>query len=355
MRIVYGVHGYGRGHASRALAVLPELTARHDVLVLAGGDAYKALCELYKVVRIPVLTYVLGRGGRRRPMTTIIRNLSHLVDIFTCGRRTKHVMAEIEKFRPHVVLSDSESLTHKAAKRLGIPRISFDHFGVMVYCRQQVPLRYRLSHRFEAMSYKLLMSGMADRTIIVSFYDAPGKAPGLRIVGPVLREEVQQAAASDGGYLLVYFSNGDHHYTPHIEAALKSLDCEVRVYGPNKGGRDGNIIYKPLGNLPFIDDLAGCHAVFSTAGNQLISEAIHFGKPMLLMPEDSLEQKINTAAVQKMGAGRGVDRNEVTVALLEEFLAMQPQYAAVLKGSHRDGRREAVDAIERFAAELAGG
>ena len=36
LRIAYGVHGYGRGHSSRALAVLPELTKRHDVLVLAG-------------------------------------------------------------------------------------------------------------------------------------------------------------------------------------------------------------------------------------------------------------------------------------------------------------------------------
>jgi hypothetical protein len=37
MRILYGVFGYGRGHATRALSVLPELMERHEVTVLAGG------------------------------------------------------------------------------------------------------------------------------------------------------------------------------------------------------------------------------------------------------------------------------------------------------------------------------
>src|ERR1700685_3997997 len=36
MRIVYGVHGYGWGHATRALGVLPDLMRPHEVLVLAG-------------------------------------------------------------------------------------------------------------------------------------------------------------------------------------------------------------------------------------------------------------------------------------------------------------------------------
>ena len=41
MRIVYGIHGYGRGHATRALGVLPELRQRHEVLGLAGETRIK--------------------------------------------------------------------------------------------------------------------------------------------------------------------------------------------------------------------------------------------------------------------------------------------------------------------------
>ncbi|MBN1512501.1 MAG: hypothetical protein JXB13_10840, partial [Phycisphaerae bacterium] len=57
MKIAYGVHGFGRGHAMRARAVLPELFRRHEVLVLAGGDAYHALSADFAVTRIPTLKY----------------------------------------------------------------------------------------------------------------------------------------------------------------------------------------------------------------------------------------------------------------------------------------------------------
>ena len=73
MKIAYGVHGYGRGHAARALAVLPELVRRHDLLVLAADDAYHALRVAYNVVRIPGLRYALGVGGRRSARGTIRR------------------------------------------------------------------------------------------------------------------------------------------------------------------------------------------------------------------------------------------------------------------------------------------
>ncbi len=52
MRILYGVFGYGRGHATRALSILPELRERHEVVVLAGGDAYDAIAPDHPVVRI---------------------------------------------------------------------------------------------------------------------------------------------------------------------------------------------------------------------------------------------------------------------------------------------------------------
>lgn len=45
LRIIYGVHGYGRGHAARAQAVLPELVRHYDVLVLAGDEALDAIRE----------------------------------------------------------------------------------------------------------------------------------------------------------------------------------------------------------------------------------------------------------------------------------------------------------------------
>lgn len=67
MRILYGVFGYGRGHATRALSVLPELRERHEVLLLAGGDAYDAIAPEHPVVRVPTLRYEYATNGNACP------------------------------------------------------------------------------------------------------------------------------------------------------------------------------------------------------------------------------------------------------------------------------------------------
>lgn len=55
-------------------------------------------------------------------------------------------------------------------------------------------------------------------------------------------------------------------------------------------GRIDNLEFRPPGNAEFIRDLAACRAVLSTAGNQLIGEAIHFRKPVLALPEAAFDR-----------------------------------------------------------------
>lgn len=85
MRIAYGVHGYSRGHATRALAVLPELKRRHEVMVFAGGDALPMLASRFSVRPIPYLTYVYDRRGRISKLATIAENSKKLLDLWGGG------------------------------------------------------------------------------------------------------------------------------------------------------------------------------------------------------------------------------------------------------------------------------
>ena len=351
MKIAYGVHGYGRGHAARALAVLPELVRRHDLLVLAADDAYHALRVAYNVVRIPGLRYALGKGGRRSARGTIRRAIPSLLDLKLHGAGMRRVTRALREFGPGVVVSDTEAWTHHAAARLGLPRISFDHFAVLVECDWPMSPSDRLVCRLESLAYRVLM-GRPQRCVIASFYDAPPRRAGVRVVGPVLRDLVRRTQPRRGAHLLVYLSNGDHHFTPKVREALAGIDAPVRLYGTSHTAADRNLEFKPLSNERFVADLAACRAVFSTAGNQLISEAVHFGKPMLIMPEDSLEQRLNAQTIQRLGFGLHVPRQGLTAEILNRFLASEAEYAAALAGPKPDGAREAVEAIETFAREL---
>ncbi len=354
MRIAYGVFGYGRGHATRAAAVLADLRRRHEVRIFAGGDAYDQLAPEYPVVRVPGLSYSHGADGQVCELRTMRRNAASLLDLVCHGPRFRAVRDAVREFGPDVVISDAEPWLHRVARTLRIPRIGFDHFGIMVYCRPSIPLRDRLLSRRDVLLYSWLM-GRPRRIIVSSFYEAPPRWPGVRVIGPLLRDEILTAKPRRGDYLLAYLNKGHHQLTPAIERALRESNLPIVVYGTGRQGSDGNLDFRPPGNRSFVQDMAGCRAIVSTAGNQLVGEAVHLGKPMLVMPEASVEQRLNAHHLERMGLGRQVAQRDFDAGVLRDFLAHERTYRENIRRAARNGRRAAVETIERFVTELTGG
>jgi uncharacterized protein (TIGR00661 family) len=353
MRILYGVHGYGRGHATRALALLPHLARRHRLLVLAGGDAHAAIWPDFPVVRIPTLGFAYGRrSGTRSNWRTLRRNLSAALDLLLHGPVFDMVRDVVRDFAPDVVLADAEAWTHRVAGALGVPRIGLDHIGILAHCRPPVEWPDRLEAALDKAVYRLLM-GEPDRIIVSSFYDAPPRRPGVCVVGTLPRQAVRELTPTPGEHLLAYFNRGEQQLTPALLRALEDVGCPVHVYGTARQGRQGRLTFLPPSGLPFLEDLAACRAVVSTAGNQLMGEAIYLGKPVLVLPERCVEQRLNAAAVARLGLGERVTRRQFTAERLRAFLGRREEFTANLRRHVRDGLRETLAAVERFLAELA--
>jgi uncharacterized protein (TIGR00661 family) len=353
MRIVYGIFGYGRGHATRAEAVLSEMRERHDVLILVGGDAHEALSSRFPVERIPTLKYVYGTRGERCVRLTFQRNFRYVADLVFAGPTFQRVIQRVREFKPDVAICDADPWTHRAAALLGVPRIGFDHFGIMAYCRP--PIAWRDSFRVlrDVLAYRAL-NGRPQRVVVSSFFDPQAPARGVRVVGPLLRDEVRRATARRGDYLLVYFNQAQAQLTPRIEQELHALKMPVVIYARRNRGVDGTLVYKRIGDPEFVDDLAGCRAVLSTAGNQLVGETMHLGKPILVLPEDTPEQRMNALAVERMGVGGQIRRAQFSAAAIHGFLASERRYAERARSLRRDGREASIVALETFARELCG-
>ncbi len=352
--IVYGVHGYGRGHAARAQAILPELTKKYDVLVLAGDDAYEHLSKDYRVVRIPMLGYFKKNNGRRSVWLTISRNIPPLLDLLVQGPIFQMVADEVKKFGPDMIISDSEAWTHRVGRSMEIPRISFDHYGMMAFCKIGMSPWERFLCNFETMIYRMMVC-RPKRFIVAAFYDGLPTRENIRPVGAILRQEVRQLHPTRGDYLLCYFSNPESNFSPQVEQALQSLNCPAKIYGPNRQGKTDNLEFCPTSNLPFLKDLAGAKAVFATSGNQLISEALYYAKGLLLIPEDSLEQRLNARFIKTRELGMETNPQSVSTGLLEEFLARSEEFsqnAQTYKSQHRDGLEETLEAIDEAFVQL---
>lgn len=352
MRIAYGVMGYGRGHAMRTMSVLPALMAEHEVTVYAGGDAHDVLAPLFPTVRIPTIGYRYNaRGGHSLPRT-LHGNLGPMADLLLRGQDTELLERTLRERGAQLIISDSEAWTHRAAQRLGLPRISFDHVGIIAYCRPHFPAELWAAGMRDAWGYRTLM-GQPERILISSFYPAEPYRDDACIVGPMLRDVVTAQTASRGNFLLVYFNKGLHQYRAHVDRTLRLLDMPVKVYGTPWQGSSENLQFCPPSNDRFVQDLACCRAVLSTAGNQLIGEALHFGKPILAVPEDAFEQRLNAHMIERMGVGMRVRASALTPSHVDHFLSQESAFAARTGEYRGDGRAEAVTALQRFIDELA--
>ncbi|MDT0619595.1 glycosyltransferase family protein [Salinisphaera sp. P385] len=354
MRIAYGVMGYGRGHAMRTSAVLPGLMQRHDVKVFAGADAYPALHERFPCETLPVIGYQYDDQGRLSAPLTMARNAGLTADLLAAGPQTRAVWQRLAAFAPDLVISDSETWTHRFARHHGIPRISFDHVGIMAFCHCDFAPEDRWRGMRDALGYRLFM-GDPDRVLVSSFYPARPRTAGVEVVGPILRDAVRNIRPERGDYLLAYLNKGEHQYTTALDTALRACGEQVIVYGVPRRGQEGNLHFKPPANEGFVADLAGCKGVISTAGNQLLSEAVFLGKPVLTMPEDVVEQRLNARAVVNMGVGAQTSLTGPSLNDIGRFLERLDHYAAHTTPHRRDGLPEAEAALGRFIRALRAG
>ncbi len=352
LRILYGVHGYSRGHATRAAAVLSELTRRHEVLIFAGADAYELLKSNFDVQPIDSLRFYYGVEGRISPTITAQRNLPLVADMMLYGRRSRELDARVRAFAPDVAISDAEPWTHRVAYRLDIPRVGFDHFGIMVHCKVPFAPGDRAKSALDRFAYRLL-TGQPERVLISSFYDAPALRPGTKVIGPLLREEVHALRTEEpADHLLVYLNNGAFQLTPPLFSALEGLNLPIKLYGCPAREPHGLIEFRPPAGRAFLEDLARARAVISTAGNQLVGEALYYGRPLLVLPEGTVEQRMNAEAVVRLGVGETARFDDLGTERILRFLAAAPGYEANARAQAKDGREDALRLLEGWIEEL---
>src|SRR5581483_9746072 len=339
------------GHAMRTMSVLPALMRHHDITVFAGGDAHDALAPLFPTVRIPTIGYRYNTRGSHSLPKTIAENAAPMADLLLRGLGCETVEREFRTRGIELVISDSEAWTHRAARRIGLPRISFDHVGIIAYCKPHFPADLWLTGMRDAIGYRALM-GIPDRILISSFYPAEPAYPGMQIVGPMLRDVVRGIETREGDYLLCYLNKGQHQFLSKVEHTLRLLDLPVVVYGTPFRGEIENLDFRAPSKEGFIRDLANCRAVLSTAGNQLIGEAIYLGKPILATPEDAFEQRLNAHMVERMGVGMRAHLSTLSPSDVDRFLGNDSFYRTNMRSHSADGRDRALAILHRFIDEL---
>lgn len=322
-RLFFSVSGEGRGHATRARAVVESLRHEHEITLFASGEAWRFLAPLYRDTRVRVHRI----GGLRFHYNAARRlNFSRTgAEAIRFLRRLPMLVGMLGRFlereRPDLVVTDFEPALPRAARRMGVPFVSLDHqHFLLTYDLSGLPPRLRLHAAYMALIVRAYYSGQAA-TIVSSFYFPPLRrgCRGVTQVGVMLRPEVLAARPERGGHLVAYFRR---FAGPRLIEALHATGREVRVYGLGAQPAAGRLRFHAVEERRFVEDLAACDALISTAGNQLVGEALHLGKPVLALPEArNFEQYINAHFLARSGAGAWCEAERAGPAEVARFLA----------------------------------
>ena len=355
--------GEGRGHAARARTLIDSLRAHHRITVHTFGDAYDFLQPLYArterfapmrgaiegvaVKRIPGLQFRYGPGGQLDYLRSTVAAARSLPSL---AKTTRELASRLEADGADLVITDFEPTLPRAARLAGLPVIGLDHQSAFTHGDfGELPGPLRRHARLIGAVVRA-WTPRPDLQISSSFYrPRPGRtaarrAGSVHFVGVLLREAVRAAMPTRGDHIVAYLRPGTR---PEALEALRASHCEVRLYGV-EGVRDGGSLAKrPVSEDGFISDLASCRAVVTTAGNQLLGEAIHLGKPILAMPEPgNREQEINGWFLGESGAGQVISCAQLSKEVLRSFLANERRYQKAGRDLDVDGTGRALELIE---------
>ncbi|MEW6336324.1 MAG: glycosyltransferase family protein [Acidobacteriota bacterium] len=348
-RIFYSLSGEGRGHATRVRTVVEMLRPEHEVTVFASGDALEILSRAYRdagveVVAIPGLRFGYSRWGRLALARTALQFLPFLRDFESL---VGSLASRIRSDRPDLVITDFEPALPRAARRCGVPFISLNHqHFLLAEDFGEFPLRLRAATALMGLVVSGYYRGQRE-TVVSSFHHLPLRrgVKGVRQIGTLLRPEVLNASARTGEHLVAYLRRSA---PDSALAALNECGRDVHVYGLGERPAGRRLVFRAVDEPTFVADLAGAAALVATAGNQVVGEAIHLGKPVLAMPEiGNAEQEINAHLLALSGCGTWVRLDRLRSEHLRGFLGSLDHYRRRVNATAVDGNLAAFAAVVR--------
>ena len=168
------------------------------------------------------------------------------------------------------------------------------------------------------------------------------------VVPPLLRSALFDLEPTEGEYILAYVMQagyGEDLVKWHDRHPQVKIECFWdRKGAPEIEHRSENLTFHQLSDVKFLEMMAGCRGLVTTAGFESVCEAMYLGKPVFMVPAGGhYEQACNALDAERSGAGIWSTEFD-----LDAFMKYLPHHESDLAGF----RRWVDSAPDRILAEL---
>jgi uncharacterized protein (TIGR00661 family) len=314
-KFLFIVQGEGKGHLTQAISLTQILEKNNHTIVatMVGTTKNRAIPTFYTTAMpmplvamdSPSLFYGKGKGPSlfRTVFSQIIKAKHYL-------KNADLVNETVLKYQPDIIINFYEMAAgfYNFFYRPSIPTICIGHQYLLLH-KQFLSINKKAFERFLLnLNTKITALGSAQK-MALSFYPLPNdEHEKIVVVPPLLRCEVKEAHISTQNYLLAYVTHhkiiedifawhqNNSHETIHCFTDKKNLDSGAEI--------SPNFYIHKINPAHFLEKMASCKGLVTTAGFESVCEAMYMGKPVLMVPvKNHIEQRVNAHDGQRTGAG----------------------------------------------------
>lgn len=291
MKILYGVQGTGNGHITRARAMAKAFSSLSvDIDYFFSGrpfDQYFDMVDFNSYQTREGFTFAIENGSVKKLKTLKNAKINKFI----------HDVRQLDLSDYDLVINDFEPITAWAAKLSNTPCIGISHQASFI--SNKVPIKN--AGMFTRLGLKLFAP--ASCYLGVHWY------PFSRTIIPPFIEPIDNWC--DGqcikNKILVYLP---FEAPTDVIAMLSSFqEFEFYCYHPKVTHQTINqhIHLRQQSRLAFLNDMATCSGVIGNAGFELSSEALRYGKKILIKPlEGQFEQASNALTLTQLGLAKSM-------------------------------------------------
>ncbi len=333
MRFAFIIQGEGRGHQTQAIALLHLLKRNgHEVvLALTGSRDGKTVPTLMQesfdapvcMFESPALVY--SRKTKALSLSgTLLNTIPHLTGYL---RSLAFIRRKIQETNPDVIVNFYDVLG-------GIYHYLFRP-DARFYCvaHQYLLLNRHFIHPDGFWLDRLLVNTntrltclRADKKLALSFSAFPDdEEQNIVSVTPLLRPDIKflRQKTSPGNYLLIYLTQRSIA-EDIVSWSLKNPETPIHCFTDRDQNEDVvslhvNLHFHRINSHKFLQMMAGCRGLITTAGFESVCEAMILDKPVMMIPVKShYEQRCN--ASDGVRAGAGIWRQEPDICAFLDYL-----------------------------------